>query len=157
MTEEGAIQQQILKGLSDHGMAIKIEMSGRPVRDKKGNQRLIPFNNKFYRTGISDIMFISQGSVFFLEVKTPEAGEKIWKAREQGLKYFNPETCPKSWRVVAKQFQFLYEASLNRAHCAFVSTVRMAMEFVFSPTSFCPGQVGLPCFLTDEVIPYEQI
>jgi hypothetical protein len=40
---------------------------------------MIPFKNKYYRTGVSDIQFVFKGKMFAFEVKTPEEHKYILK------------------------------------------------------------------------------
>ncbi|MCJ7804420.1 hypothetical protein MUP35_01670, partial [Patescibacteria group bacterium] len=50
---------------------IKIEGGGRPLKTK-GGLVMVPFMNKFYRKGCSDIFAIKDGKFYAFEVKTPK-------------------------------------------------------------------------------------
>ena len=64
-----------LEYLSKIGMAVKFNMSGKPVKTKD-EIKLAKFSNKYYGRGVLDIMFIKDGKVWFFDIKNPKTIKK---------------------------------------------------------------------------------
>lgn len=103
-----------------------IELSGRPVKTRSGHTILIPFKNKFYRTGMSDILFWKNGKSYAFEVKTPS--ELKWWLNK--IKKNTIDLTKKKDRHFWEQTEFLQEINAAGGKGAFVSSVEMVKSMI---------------------------
>lgn len=81
---------------------IKHELAGRPI--KKGNYYiLIPFKNKFFRKGHSDVTFLFNKTSYYFEIKTPKE-LKWWINKYPSVKHLDPSTLKEKKDKKVKHF-----------------------------------------------------
>lgn len=126
---EKHVQGLILDYLSNlGGFVCKIELSGKPIY-RGGKLQLMPFKNKYYRTGMSDILYFYKGSVFCFEVKEPSEHEKIKKHfnRIADLSY---QELPKYLRHYKAQYEFIESIKKQGGYGGFVSNLMEVKEIL---------------------------
>ena len=137
---ESQIQTGILSYLACRpGMICKIELSGKPMKDGRGRVKLVPFRNKYYRTGMSDIYYLESGKCYWFEVKNVKDCAKITNAKLKGPENWRKKMMLPSWQRERNQYYFLREAVQFGACGGFVcspESVRHIIETMPTAVAF---------------------
>lgn len=129
--KETPTQLEILQYLNlfEKGIACKIELSGAPIRKGGKVVGIRKFKNDYFRTGISDIMFVKDGMTYFFEVKTPR------KASEISNRYYNGKWDQyinlKSNERLKNQYEFLMAITSQGLRGGFVCCVEDVLKIIY--------------------------
>lgn len=134
--KEKEIEAVILDFLAlQGGLAFKMNMGGKPLKKADGTVQMIPFMNKYTPKGMSDIMYIQHGRVFFLEVKTPREKLKTEKKYKEYLECPTDSFKSASDRRIANQVKFIEAVkAVGEAKAGLVSSVNEAEELLKNPS-----------------------
>ena len=125
---ETDIETSILEYLSFKGLAFKINQGGKPIF-KDGSMIMIPFQSKFNPVGISDILFISKGKVYFFEVKKPKVKAHIEKFYSFYCKC-DPKRLKDAKRIFAQQVQFIERVKKEGLIAGLISSIEDVEKFL---------------------------
>ena len=125
---EKDIEKLILSKLNQvkEGFVCSIEISGKPIKTSMGF-RMIPFNSRFHRKGMSDILFFLKGKFFAFEVKTPR--EHKW-VKNKIPQLNNKITLSKKETHLAEQLFFINKINETGGYADFVSTCEEVMAII---------------------------
>ena len=100
------------------GLVSKIELGGIPKVRHGKIVGIRNFRNKYYRKGMSDVLFIKNGITYFFEIKTPEVASELSKRyfSDKWNKYINL----KSNERLKLQYEFLEMSIKHGARGGFV-------------------------------------
>lgn len=136
--KEEMLEQPIVKLICDYlsllrgGFVIKHELSGKPVK-VKNFIKLVPFKNKYYRRGLSDIEFLYRGKTFYFEVKTNKE-LKWWAKKYPTVKHIDPSTLTANKDKKVKHFleqqNFLDNVNRTGNVGRFVDSLEMVKEII---------------------------
>ena len=128
---ENPIQNFLLDYLGHlkNGFVMKIELSGKPIRNGNKIVKIIPFKNKYYRKGMSDILFCYKGKFFCFEVKKKDEHEKILRNYER-IKNTPIKMLPNYLHHAKEQMNFIQEIKRAGGDGDFVSNLEHVKEIL---------------------------
>lgn len=121
-------EKEILDYLGSRGgFPCKIHLSGKPIKIGR-SFKLIPFKNKYYRKGMSDILYIEKGRLFVFEVKTEDEYKKAIKNINRLTKAFSE--LPKYLHHLKEQSDFIKKVKEAGGDGGFVFSVNCVKKIL---------------------------